>query len=65
MSAWREWYRAREAREKTLITSATFIVVFVLLYSVVWAPLVAEYQSKRDSVEKLRKDVAWMREAVV
>ena len=65
MNAWREWYRAREAREKTLITFASFIVAFVLLYSLVWAPLATEYQSKRDSVEKLRKDVLWMREAVV
>ncbi len=65
MSAWRDWYQAREPRERTLIAVGASAVAVVILYSLTWVPLAAEYQGKKDAVEKLRKDVEWMREAVV
>jgi len=59
----REWLLSRDSRERILIVIGGVLLTLVLFHAIIWSPLVNGYQSTEKQLNKLRKDVAWMRTA--
>ncbi len=59
----KQWWAARDARERRTLMLGALIVAAVLLYSAVWQPLDREVGRLRSAVTKQEADLAWMRRA--
>ena len=59
----REWLLSRDSRERILIVISGVLLTLFLIHTIIWSPLINGYQSTEKRLDKLRKDVIWMRTA--
>ncbi|HXH03412.1 MAG TPA: type II secretion system protein M [Candidatus Competibacteraceae bacterium] len=59
----REWWLAREPRERWLLGGGALAAVALLAYALLWIPFQRHLDDARQSVAALRQDLAWMQQA--
>jgi general secretion pathway protein M len=57
------WLESLAPRERMMVIAAAALVVLLLAYSLVWAPLRGSYVELRDSVAAQRETAVWMQES--
>ena len=63
MNRLREWWRAKPPGERRLPLLGAVLVVLVLAYLSLWAPVMDERARLQDQLTGARADLAWMRDA--
>jgi general secretion pathway protein M len=59
----KEWYYGLDPRERSLVSIGGVVLVLVLLYVSVWAPVSGTYNRLRTSVETQQQTLDWMLQA--
>jgi general secretion pathway protein M len=59
----KEWWLAREPRERLLLMMAALLVLATLVYSSVWQPLTVARDGALVREQAQRETLAWMRQA--
>ncbi len=59
----KDWFFGLEPRERLLVAGGAILMVLLLLYSIIWAPLANKYYGLKDSVQDQRQTLAWMQQA--
>ena len=54
------WFQGLGSREQLLVAAGAGILVLLLLYSLIWAPLGEGYQTMKTRVEAQRDTAQWM-----
>lgn len=57
------WWNTLSSRERWIVGVGAGLVVILLFYALVWHPLQRNLATLQQSVDELRNDVAWMRQA--
>lgn len=59
----KQWWSGLNTREQRVVLAAAGVMLILVIYLFVWQPLVKERARLQISVEKLRDDTAWMKQA--
>ena len=59
----KDWFLALEARERKLVAGGAGILGLLLIYVVIWEPIVGSYFDLKHSVAEQKKDLVWMKQA--
>jgi general secretion pathway protein M len=56
----KDWLFSLEPRERMMVAAGTVLLVLLLLYVLVWAPMRSGYHTLQESVSEQRDTVLWM-----
>jgi general secretion pathway protein M len=59
----KDWFAGLEPRERQLVTGGGVVLLVLLLYLMIWAPIAGNYQALNEGVSEQRKTLAWMKQA--
>ncbi len=59
----KEWFAGLEPRERRLVTGGAIVLLLLLLYVLVWEPVVGAYRDLKADVAEQRQTLAWMQQA--
>lgn len=59
----KEWWNALSLRDKRVLSLGLFILIVIMLYEVIWNPLLTKNQLLRQQVQDNKKLIVWMRAA--
>jgi general secretion pathway protein M len=59
----KDWFFGLEPRERLLVGGGAVLLVLLMLYLVVWAPVAGKYSSLKENVAGQQETLAWMLEA--
>jgi len=62
LSPLRQWWRAREPRERRVLAAGGLVAGLIVLYTGVWSPWQAELARLRVQVPEQRASLAWMQD---
>ena len=60
----RAWWESLQARERRMLGVGAVVVALLLVWAVLWYPLVHAHSELASRVAQQRDDVAWMRQAL-
>jgi len=59
----RDWYNSLQSREKQLVTVAASVLIVLMLYLLIWSPLVGGLHAGRLGLKTAQSNLAWMKQA--
>jgi general secretion pathway protein M len=59
----RQWFEQLAPRERLILGAGAVIVLILVLYAVIWSPLVHDVERLEASLEEQSRSAAWMRQA--
>ena len=59
----KDWFAGLEPRERLLVSGGGVVLLVLLLYLMIWAPIAGNYQALNDGVAEQKKTLAWMKRA--
>jgi general secretion pathway protein M len=59
----KDWFLGLEPRERKLVAGGAAVLVLLLLYVLVWEPVVGSYAALRENVAAQKQTLAWMRQS--
>ena len=59
----KDWFFGLEPRERILVSAGAALLLLLLLYGMIWAPVAGKYTSLKASVEAQQQNLAWMQQA--
>ncbi len=59
----KDWFFGLELRERMLVSAGAALLLLLLLYGMIWAPVAGKYTSLKASVEAQQQNLAWMQRA--
>lgn len=59
----KEWFAGLEPRERLLVSGGAVVLVLLLLYTVIWEPVVSSYRNLQEDVAEQTQTLAWMQQA--
>lgn len=59
----KDWFLGLEPRERKLVTAGAAVLVLLLLYVLVWEPVVGNYAALRENVAAQKQTLAWMQQS--
>ncbi|MDH5326757.1 MAG: type II secretion system protein M [Gammaproteobacteria bacterium] len=57
-----QWFNSKEQRERQILVGGVVSVVLLLLYAMVWDPIVGGKAKLEQQAEQMRRDLTWMQE---
>ena len=61
----KEWFLGLEPRERKLVAGGMAVLALLMLYVMVWEPVVGGYSTLRENVAAQKQTLAWMQESAV
>lgn len=59
------WFEGLDERQRLLVTGAGALLLLLLVYALVWAPLHSAFTSMQDKVTGQRATAAWMQQSAL
>ena len=59
----KDWFAGLEPMERLLVSGGGVVLLVLLLYLMIWAPIAGNYQALNDGVAEQKKTLAWMKQA--
>ena len=59
----KEWFAGLEARERQLVSGGAAVLALLLLYTMIWEPIVSGYRNLQEDVAQQTETLAWMQQA--
>lgn len=59
----KDWFENLQTRERMIVVAGSVLLSLILLYSIVWAPVISKGTDLETAVESKRASLRWMQEA--
>ena len=59
----KEWFAGLEPRERQLVSGGAAVLALLLLYTMIWEPIVSGYRNLQEDVAQQTETLAWMQQA--
>jgi len=59
----KEWFAGLEPRERQLVSGGAVVLALLLLYTMIWEPVVSGYRNLQEDVAQQTETLAWMQQA--